>query len=270
MFKGMINRVCLGLVLLYLGGDLFGQAKKLKQPQEPGKMLVTGEYEFIAKDEFGTLGLSGAMMRAEGARKAQGKALSPQMQKSYDSLLTPFEKSKGLGTANYFECVAWYKQLAATFPAYCSLQSIGLGDVGKDIYVLKLNGPATETMDRFGNGDLGIEAGSKVEVKPIVKVLINNNIHPGEPEGTDACMILLRDMLFFGQYWQQVLPYLQLHVICQYNVDGTLTRSGTSRANQNGPVEYGFRGNAQNLDLNRDFIKLDSRNAKSLVGLMAM
>jgi len=83
-------------------------------------------------------------------------------------------------------------------------------------------------------------------------------------------MILLRDMLFFGQYWQQVLPYLQLHVICQYNVDGTLTRSGTSRANQNGPVEYGFRGNAQNLDLNRDFIKLDSRNAKSLVGLMAM
>jgi hypothetical protein len=83
-------------------------------------------------------------------------------------------------------------------------------------------------------------------------------------------MILLRDMLFFGQYWQQVLPYLQLHVICQYNVDGTLTRSGTSRANQNGPVEYGFRGNAQNLDLNRDFIKMDSRNARSLVGLMAM
>lgn len=270
MFKVMGNRVWLGLVLLCLSGDLFGQPKKLKQPQEPGKMLVTGEYEFIAKDEFGTLGLSGAMMRAEGARKAKGKALSPEMQKSFDSLLTPFEKSKGQGTANYFECVAWYKQLAATFPAYCSLQSIGLGDVGKDIYVLKLNGPAMDRMDRFGNGDVGLEAGPKVQATPLVKVLINNNIHPGEPEGTDACMILLRDMLFFGQYWQQVLPYLQLHVICQYNVDGTLTRSGTSRANQNGPVEYGFRGNAQNLDLNRDFIKLDSRNAKSLVALMAM
>ena len=270
MFKVMGNRVWLGLVLLCLSGDLFGQPKKLKQPQEPGKMLVSGEYEFIAKDEFGTLGLSGAMMRAEGARKAKGKALSPEMQKSFDSLLTPFEKSKGQGTANYFECVAWYKQLAATFPAYCSLQSIGLGDVGKDIYVLKLNGPAMDRMDRFGNGDVGLEAGPKVQATPLVKVLINNNIHPGEPEGTDACMILLRDMLFFGQYWQQVLPYLQLHVICQYNVDGTLTRSGTSRANQNGPVEYGFRGNAQNLDLNRDFIKMDSRNARSLVGLMAM
>jgi hypothetical protein len=67
-----------------------------------------------------------------------------------------------------------------------------------------------------------------------------------------------------------VLPYLQLHVVCQYNVDGTLNRNATSRANQNGPVEYGFRGNAQNLDLNRDFIKLDSRNARSMVGLMAM
>ena len=48
MFKVMGNRVWLGLVLLCLSGDLFGQPKKLKQPQEPGKMLVTGEYEFIA------------------------------------------------------------------------------------------------------------------------------------------------------------------------------------------------------------------------------
>lgn len=270
MIKGMRFTVWSLWFCFGLSGVLSAQVKKLKQPQEPGKMLVSGEYEFIAKDEFGTLGLSGAMMRAEGARKAKGKALSPEMQKSFDSLLTPFEKSKGQGTANYFECVAWYKQLAATFPAYCSLQSIGLGDVGKDIYVLKLNGTAMDRMDRFGNGDVGLEAGPKVQATPLVKVLINNNIHPGEPEGTDACMILLRDMLFFGQYWQQVLPYLQLHVICQYNVDGTLTRSGTSRANQNGPVEYGFRGNAQNLDLNRDFIKLDSRNARSLVGLMAM
>lgn len=263
-------RVWLIGFFLVLGGALQAQSKKMKRPPESFKTSVEGAYEFIAKDEFGTLGLSGAMMRAEGARKAQGKALSPEMQKSFDSLLTPFEKSKGLETADYYECVSWYKQLAATFPAYCSLQSIGLGDVGKEIYVLKLNGPAMDRMDRFGHGDVGIEAGPKAEVIPLVKVLINNNIHPGEPEGTDASMILLRDMLFFGQYWQQVLPYLQLHVVCQYNVDGTLNRNATSRANQNGPVEYGFRGNAQNLDLNRDFIKLDSRNARSLVGLMAM
>ena len=117
MIKGMRFTVWSLWFCFGLSGVLSAQVKKLKQPQEPGKMLVSGEYEFIAKDEFGTLGLSGAMMRAEGARKAQGKALSLEMQKSFDSLLTPFEKSKGQGTANYFECVAWYKQLAATFPA---------------------------------------------------------------------------------------------------------------------------------------------------------
>jgi murein tripeptide amidase MpaA len=44
-----------------------------------------------------------------------------------------------------------------------------------------------------------------------------------------------------------------------------LQRSCCSRANQNGPDEYGFRANYQNLDLNRDFIKADSENAKSFI-----
>jgi hypothetical protein len=43
-----------------------------------------------------------------------------------------------------------------------------------------------------------------------------------------------------------------------------LNRSPFNRANQNGPEEQGFRGNARNLDLNRDFVKMDSRNARSL------
>ncbi|WGU70593.1 hypothetical protein QIU18_00040 [Capnocytophaga canimorsus] len=40
-----------------------------------------------------------------------------------------------------------------------------------------------------------------------------------------------------------------------YNIGGALQRNGFTRVNQNGPKEYGFRGNAKNLDLNRDFIK---------------
>ncbi|MFZ9431318.1 MAG: M14 family zinc carboxypeptidase, partial [Bacteroidia bacterium] len=211
----------------------------------------------------------GVMQRAEGARMAKGKALSAEMQTLFDSLQTPFEKSGGLATASYTECVTWYRRLAKAFPAYCALTSIGLGDAGKDIYVFKLLGERMGRMDRLGQSDDGIPAGPNQMASPKVKILINNNIHPGEPEGTDASMFLVRDLLFFGQYWQQTLPYLELHVVCQYNVDGTLNRNAHSRANQNGPVEYGFRGNAQNLDLNRDFIKMDSRNAKALVALMA-
>ena len=119
-------------VFLFWVSAAIGQGKKVKAPQL-SKSVSSAGYEFIARDEFGTVGISGAMSRAEGARNTPGKALSMEMQKRFDSLITPFEKSKGLGTANYFECVAWYKQLAATFPAYCSLQSIGLGDAGKEI-----------------------------------------------------------------------------------------------------------------------------------------
>ena len=48
-----------------------------------------------------------------------------------------------------------------------------------------------------------------------------------------------------------------------YNIDGMLNRNSFSRANQNGPEEYGFRGNGRNYDLNRDFIKSDTRNSRS-------
>ena len=50
-------------------------------------------------------------------------------------------------------------------------------------------------------------------------------------------------------------------VIPIYNIGGALNRNSTTRTNQNGPVSYGFRGNAKNYDLNRDFIKADTKNA---------
>jgi hypothetical protein len=63
---------------------------------------------------------------------------------------------------------------------------------------------------------------------------------------------------------QDLHACLENNIVCiilMYNVDGALVRGSHSRANQLGPVEYGFRGNALNLDLNRDFIKCDSQNA---------
>ncbi len=87
-------------------------------------------------------------------------------------------------------------------------------------------------------------------------VLVNNGIHPGEPEGIDASMMLVRDLLK-----KNALPKnLVLCIVTVYNIDGCMNR-GLSRISQNGPEAYGFRGNYRNLDLNRDFIKADSRNA---------
>ena len=90
-----------------------------------------------------------------------------------------------------------------------------------------------------------------------VKILVNNGIHPGEPDGIDACIELMK--LYCNT--PSLLPEnVDLYIIPVYNADGCVNRGSTSRVNQNGPAEYGFRGNAKNLDLNRDFIKADSRN----------
>jgi hypothetical protein len=48
-----------------------------------------------------------------------------------------------------------------------------------------------------------------------------------------------------------------------YNIGGALNRGSKTRVNQNGPAEYGFRGNARNFDLNRDFIKCDTKNTRT-------
>ncbi|HMW27581.1 MAG TPA: M14 family zinc carboxypeptidase, partial [Ferruginibacter sp.] len=97
-----------------------------------------------------------------------------------------------------------------------------------------------------------------------VVVLINNGIHPGEPDGIDASMMFVRDIVIK----KISLPdNVALAFIPVYNIGGCLNRNSYSRANQDGPLEYGFRGNAQNLDLNRDFTKCDSKEARSFARL---
>ena len=80
-------------------------------------------------------------------------------------------------------------------------------------------------------------------------------------------MMLMRDLV----YSKIELPKnTVLALIPIYNVGGSLNRNTSSRVNQNGPEAYGFRGNALNYDLNRDFIKNDTENAKSFQQLFHM
>ena len=91
-------------------------------------------------------------------------------------------------------------------------------------------------------------------------IFVNNGIHPGEPDGIDASMQLVRDIV----EKRFTLPQnVVLALLPVYNIGGMLNRSANYRVDQDGPAEFGFRGNAQNLDLNRDFIKTDSRNART-------
>jgi hypothetical protein len=89
----------------------------------------------------------------------------------------------------------------------------------------------------------------------------NNGIHPGEPEGIDACMALVRDLCLTPARLAALGSTVYLFIPV-YNVDGSCNRADTSRVNQDGPESFGFRGNSLHLDLNRDFIKCDSLNAQ--------
>lgn len=162
------------------------------------------------------------------------------------ALLTPFEKDENT-TATYHEAIDFYQKLAEQYPAQMNLTEWGTTDAGYPLHVAVLS--------QSGEFDADVLRQQKKAV-----LFINNGIHPGEPEGVDATMMFCRDILrseIEMEKWSDVV----LVVIPMYNIGGGLNRNSHSRANQNGPVEYGFRGNAKNLDLNRDFIKCDSKNA---------
>ena len=167
---------------------------------------------------------------------------------------THFEKNNN-ETAPYTEGVAYYQKLAKAFPKLLKLKEAGVTDIGKPLHVAILSLDETFTP-------------KAARLKNKTVLFINNAIHPGEPEGVDATMMLLRDYLFSKDN-QKFLRNIVLVVIPYYNVDGVLNRAWQSRVNQNGPDSYGFRGNSRNLDLNRDFIKCDSRNAQSFNQLFA-
>ena len=162
---------------------------------------------------------------------------------------TVFEKSDGLETATYAETIQYYKNLAATY-ASIKIDSIGETDSGKPLHMVTLN---TDGIFNFSE----IRKNKRI-------LLINNGIHPGESDGIDATMMLYRD-LAKGKI--TVPKNTVIVTIPIYNVGGSLNRNSTTRTNQNGPKAYGFRGNARNYDLNRDFIKCDTKNAKTFAQL---
>lgn len=157
-----------------------------------------------------------------------------------------FETSNGKETATYFEAIDWYKQLDKISPNVF-VKEVGPTDAGYPLHLVLVS------------ADGKFDPVQWHQQKKAV-VMINNGIHPGEPDGIDASMMLVRDIV----KGKLKLPAnVVLGLIPVYNIGGCLNRGSTSRANQNGPMEYGFRGNSQNLDLNRDFTKCDSREARS-------
>lgn len=158
---------------------------------------------------------------------------------------TFYEKSDGTETATYQEAIDFYIKLAKDFPEI-NIQTVGETDSGYPLHMVTFN----------PDGDFNFE---HVRTNKAI-ILINNGIHPGESDGIDATMLLFRDL---ATKKMQSPKNTVLVTIPIYNIGGALNRNSSTRANQNGPKEYGFRGNARNYDLNRDFVKMDTKNART-------
>ncbi|MBO9633162.1 MAG: hypothetical protein J7578_08580 [Chitinophagaceae bacterium] len=162
------------------------------------------------------------------------------------SITTRFEQSNGQETPTYFEIIEWWQALDKKYPEVKML-TMGPTDAGFPLHLVIVS----------KDKDTNI-ASLRKKNKRII--LINNGIHPGEPDGIDASMLLVRDIVT----GKKTLPTnVVLAIIPVYNIGGCLNRSPYYRVDQDGPKEFGSRGNSQNLDLNRDFIKCDSKEARS-------
>lgn len=160
---------------------------------------------------------------------------------------------QGNATVTWQEAIDRYARMGAAY-AGAKLVTIGQDDGGQPIHLFILSDGSGHTPDSIR------AAGKNI-------LWITNGIHPGEPDGIDASLLLAQALLDSDQL-MGLLVHTAVCIVPVYNVSGALNRGSTSRSSQNGPVAYGFRGNARNLDLNRDFMKLGSANARALVAAL--
>ena len=163
-----------------------------------------------------------------------------------NTFITHFEKTEGLETPEYHDVINYYKELSNVY-SEISLFEMGETDAGLPLHLVVYNTDGKTKLNSIKNSTKN-------------RVLINNGIHPGESDGIDASMLLLRDIVQNDSLKKQYQNTI-ISVIPVYNIGGSLNRNSHTRANQNGPTEYGFRGNTRNYDLNRDFVKQDTKNA---------
>lgn len=163
---------------------------------------------------------------------------------------TRAEKSAYRITADYDETMRFCRLLEAA-SRWIKVTSYGKSGQGRDLPLVIVS------KDRAFTPELARAAG-----KPIV--LIQNGIHAGEIEGKDACLALMRDMIILHQY-EDLLDNVIVLVLPILSVDAHERRSPYNRINQNGPEEMGWRFTPIGLNLNRDYLKVETPEMRALI-----
>jgi len=167
-----------------------------------------------------------------------------------DRWVTPSEATQFRTTPRYDETVAYLRRLVAAAPQLKML-SLGKSAEGRDLWLVVASKEGASTRDalrRNGRPTLFAQGG----------------IHAGEIDGKDAGLMLLRDMTVRGTK-RELLDRANLLFVPIFNVDGHERFTRYSRINQRGPEESGWRTNARNYNLNRDYVKADTEEMRAML-----
>ena len=161
-----------------------------------------------------------------------------------DPWITPAEAANFDTTPSYAATRAWLDRLVAASPLL-RIETFGRTPQGRDLYAVVAAKPGPSR-------------------KPVV--LAQAGIHSGEIDGKDAGLMLLRDIALRGK--DRLLDRADLVFVPIFNADGHERSSPFNRPNQRGPRSQGWRTTAQNLNLNRDYLKADTPEMKAMIGLL--
>lgn len=165
-------------------------------------------------------------------------------------LTTDFELSGGVSSPDYQYTMAFVDRLVAANPTQFKSKIIGYSDSDRAIKMVLASEQGFFDADQMANS-----------TKPTI--LIQAGIHAGEIDGKDAMFMLLRDIATGKR--RDILKKVNILFIPILNVDGHERSSRFNRINQRGPDKMGFRTNAKNLNLNRDYTKLDTPEVRSVL-----
>lgn len=162
-------------------------------------------------------------------------------------LETPYEKSGFVECETYEEVMDLCQKFDKTFPEV-TYQSFGKSGRKHDLPLL--------IVDKDG-----LSTATDIEKSGRTLLMVQASIHAGEPDGTTAGMMFVRDLLQ-KPGMKHLLKNVSIVYIPVFNVDGYLRRSAYNRINQEGPEEMGWRTSADNINLNRDFVRSETVEMK--------
>jgi murein tripeptide amidase MpaA len=166
-----------------------------------------------------------------------------------EELLTTAERTNYEATSTYEEVMQFIESLESQSP-YIRSATIAQSIEGRDIPLMIIGNPLPSGPEELANDDR-------------IVVYLQGNIHAGEVEGKESTQMIARELLKKPE--SDILKQVIVLINPILNADGNEKFSTENRTNQNGPSSVGIRYNGQNLDLNRDAMKLETPEIRGLV-----